>query len=266
MRNSKTILIPVAAALAVLAVILFTRQSATFAPRAASLHKTPGIFFSELPLPEYTEDIPQADSAAETETEQTDAGETKKVYDLNTYGSIEEKQQEFFSAETGEMNYYYTLEEYFFSEAVPNASVLNQALRQIYAEYEAAYLETAQSVKSGSDDFLNTPFSLLKILSLSYVGEDYVSLRINNVSYYGGATPDSYCDGITLNCETGELVTPSQITGISDTELLQEISSAMGLSGAAGWDDLDFYLTDTEIVFFYRVPNFWEVVRLPRQA
>lgn len=38
------------------------------------------------------------------------------------------------------MNYYYTLEEYFFSEAVPNASVLNQALRQIYAEYEAAYL------------------------------------------------------------------------------------------------------------------------------
>lgn len=56
------------------------------------------------------------------------------------------------------MNYYYTLEEYFFSEAVPNASVLNQALRQIYAEYEAAYLETAQSVKSGSDDFLNTPF------------------------------------------------------------------------------------------------------------
>ena len=164
------------------------------------------------------------------------------------------------------MNYYYTLEEYFFSEAVPNASVLNQALRQIYAEYEAAYLETAQSVKSGSDDFLNTPFSMLKILSLSYVGEDYVSLRINNVSYYGGATPDSYCDGITLNCETGELVTPSQITGISDTELLQEISSAMGLSGAAGWDDLDFYLTDTEIVFFYRVPNFWEEVRLPRQA
>lgn len=40
----------------------------------------------------------------------------------------------------------------------------------------------------------------------------------------------------------------------------------MGLSGAAGWDDLDFYLTDTEIVFFYRVPNFWEEVRLPRQA
>ena len=84
--------------------------------------------------------------------------------------------------------------------------------------------------------------------------------------YYGGANPDSYCDGITLNCETGELVTPSQITGISDTELLQEISSAMGLSGAAGWDDLDFYLTDTEIVFFYRVPNFWEEVRRPRQA
>ncbi len=89
----------------------------------------------------------------------------------------------------------------------------------------------------------------------SAVGEDYVSLRFNNVSYYGGANPDSCCDGITLNCETGELVTVSQITGISDTELLQEISSAMGLSGTAGWDDLDFYLTDTEIVFFYRVPK-----------
>ncbi|MGI6001001.1 MAG: hypothetical protein ACOX8J_08355 [Candidatus Merdisoma sp.] len=89
----------------------------------------------------------------------------------------------------------------------------------------------------------------------SAVGEDYVSLRFNDVSYYGGANPDSCCDGITLNCETGELVTVSQITGISDTELLQEISSAMGLSGTAGWDDLDFYLTDTEIVFFYRVPK-----------
>ena len=89
----------------------------------------------------------------------------------------------------------------------------------------------------------------------SAVGEDYVSLRFNDVSYYGGANPDSCCDGITLNCETGELVTVSQITGISDTELLQKISSAMGLSGTAGWDDLDFYLTDTEIVFFYRVPT-----------
>ncbi len=266
MRNLKTILIPAAAVLAVLAVVLFTWQSAASAPKTTNLNKTPGIIFSELLLPEYAADIPQADSANASEMEQTDAGESKKVYDLNAYGSIEEKQQKFFSSETGEMNYYYTLEEYFFSEALSNASVLNQALQQIYAEYEAAYLETAQSAKSGPDDFLNTPFSLLKLLSLSYVGEDYVSLRFNDVSYYGGANPDSCCDGITLNCETGELVNASQITGISDTELLQEISSAMGLKSTAGWDDLDFYLTDTEIVFFYRVPNFWEEIRLPRQA
>lgn len=39
----------------------------------------------------------------------------------------------------------------------------------------------------------------------------------------------------------------------------------MGLSDIATWEDIDFYLIDSTIVFFYRMPNFWEDVVLLRR-
>ena len=34
----------------------------------------------------------------------------------------------------------------------------------------------------------------------------------------------------------------------------------MGLDTVASWDEVDSYLTDSTIVFFYQMPNYWEDV------
>lgn len=102
------------------------------------------------------------------------------------------------------------------------------------------------------------------MLSISYIGEDYVSILYNAVSYMGGAHPYSQFDGITIDCKTGEEVSASQLMGKSDDEILTEISNRMGLDIAGTWDEIDYYLTDSEIVFFYRMPGYWEDVVLER--
>lgn len=112
----------------------------------------------------------------------------------------------------------------------------------------------------GDKESLNTPFEYWRILSITYVGEDYVSILYNDVSYMGGAHPYSRFDGITIDCKTGEEVLASQFLEKSDGEILTEISDRMGLDVTGTWDDIDFYLTDSTIVFFYRVPGFWEDV------
>ena len=45
---------------------------------------------------------------------------------------------------------------------------------------------------------------------------------------------------------------------------MEEVSEKMGLEDTATWDDIDFYLTDSTIVFVYRVPDWWEDVVMPR--
>lgn len=38
----------------------------------------------------------------------------------------------------------------------------------------------------------------------------------------------------------------------------------MGLSEVAGWEDIDFYLQQEKIVFFYRMPGYWDEVVMER--
>lgn len=52
--------------------------------------------------------------------------------------------------------------------------------------------------------------------------------------------------------------------GTSDSEILETINELMGLDAKADWNDLDFYLEDNKIVFFYRIPGIWEDVILER--
>ena len=51
---------------------------------------------------------------------------------------------------------------------------------------------------------------------------------------------------------------------MSDSEILQTVNELMGLDEPADWNDLDFYLEDNNIVFFYRMPGIWEDVILGR--
>ena len=81
----------------------------------------------------------------------------------------------------------------------------------------------------------------------------------------GSATTYSFYDAITLDRHTGEEVSASEILEMNDSEVLETVNELMELDEAADWNDLDFYLEDKKIVFFYRIPNIWEEVVLERQ-
>lgn len=191
--------------------------------------------------------------------------EPEIVYDIEEYGTVQESRQEFFEEGTGELFFYYEMEKFFFNDGFPNAVSLNQTLQHIYDGYEDSYREVAEAYE-GDKESLNTPFEYWRILSITYVGEDYVSILYNDVSYMGGAHPYSRFDGITIDCKTGEEVLASQFLEKSNEEILTEISDRMGLDVTGTWDDIDFYLTDSTIVFFYRVPGFWEDVVLRKKV
>lgn len=121
------------------------------------------------------------------------------------------------------------MEKFFFNDEFPNAVLINQTLQEIYNKYEDSYIEEAEIYKYSSDELLDVPYTYWHILSIEYVGEDYISILYNDVCYMGGAHPYSQFDGITINCKTGEEVCVSQLLGKSDEEILKEISNKMGL-------------------------------------
>lgn len=201
--------------------------------------------------------------------------DAQNTYNLEAYGTVEEKQQEYLADGTENVSYYYKMEKFFFSDVLVNADLVNRTLQQIYEEYEASYIEEAEAYEfsaevyeSGAEAYesgAEAPYAYLHLLSLEYVGEDYVSMLYNDVSYMGGAHPYSRLDGITIDCKTGEQVLVSQLLGKSEEEILAEVSNAMGFDSVGTWEDIDFYLTDSAIVFFYRMPGFWEDVVLQRE-
>lgn len=217
------------------------------------------------------EKIP-AEDAADCETEEPAEiyadeveEEQEKSYDIEEYGEIQESRQDFFDEDTGEIFYYYEMEKFFFQDSFPNAALINQTLQHIYDGYEENYREGAEAYR-GDGESLNTPYEYWHILSLSYVGEDYVSILYNDVSYMGGAHPYSWFDGIVIDCKTGEEVSLPQLLGRSDEDILTEVSDKMGLDVTGTWEDIDFYFTDSAVVFFYCEPGFWEDVVLDRNV
>lgn len=208
----------------------------------------------------------QTEAQKEVQTETQTEVETieDRIYSTEEYGTVEEMKQEFLDEETGEVCYYYEMENFYVRDTLPNAASINDALQLQYDEYEASYLEEAEIYQSGSEG-MAAPYSNWHLLEVTYVGEDYISILYNDIGYMGGAHPYSQLDGITIDCKTGQPVLASQLLKRTDEDILAEISSTMGMDVMATWDDIDFYLTDSEIVFFYRMPNYWDDVVLQRE-
>lgn len=202
------------------------------------------------------------EDSSNSEADNSGADDADIIYNIEEYGAVTETTREYLVNGTEIVAYYYTLENFYFDDSLTNAALINHTLQQIYDEYEQGYVDAA--VGYDSDDYMDIPFSQWHILSLPFVGDDYVSILYNDISYMGGAHPYSRYDGITIDCRTGEQVMASQLLGKSDEEILADVSNVMGLEGICTWEDVDFYLTDSSVVFFYRVPGFWEDVHWPR--
>lgn len=182
--------------------------------------------------------------------------ETETGKSSEDYGEIVALREEFTDEKTGELTYYYEMENFYVNDSFENADKINDTLQKIYDTYELSYRENAEAASGGFD----TPYDSWYLLNLTLVGEDYISIEYNNISYMGGAHPYSYFDGITIDCKTGKEIAAAELLGKDSDEILQQVSDEMGLDTVASWDEVDFYLTDSTIVFFYRMPNYWEDV------
>lgn len=224
----------------------------------------PELVTEQMEAPTKSDDLIQSDYNQKPD-ELLDTEEVIKVYDLDIYGTIEEVRQEFLEEESGEVSYYYEMEKFYLNDTLPNSAAINDTLRQIYDKYEATYVDTAEVYGDVLYENANIPYQFLHLINIYYVGEDYISILYNDVSYMGGAHPYSMFDGITIDCKTGDQIFASQFLDKSEDTILADISEKMALDVVGTWDDIDFYITDDTIVFFYRIPNFWDDVILPRK-
>lgn len=243
---------------------------------------SPGQAAEETPSP--TKEPEQEESSIKKEAEKTAAPspvktaspspekkEEEKRYRPEDYGVVEMEKEEFYGKDE-EVSYYYKMENFYLSDTFSRR--VNAVLQKIYDDYEAQYLRTAELIESGFDEFdesaspalsaVDTPYDYWQLVGLKYVGKDYISILYNDIPYMSNTHPYSRFDGITINCRTGKEVTASEILEKSNEEILEEVSEKMGLEDTATWDDIDFYLTDSSIVFIYRVPDWWEDVVMPR--
>lgn len=197
------------------------------------------------------------------------------------YGYIDVRDHQYIN-ELDETVYTYEMECFeFYTEMVPKKVV--ETLEKFYEEWETVYQESGEgymdeewkarlaiengeseeeTMWSGSGDH---PYNKWEFLEITYADEDYVSLRFNDISYMGGARSYSMQTGITIACETGEIVSAAELLGVeNDVELLCEISEKMGTDELLSWDDVDFYITDQTVVFFYKMPGYWDDVVISR--
>lgn len=189
--------------------------------------------------------------------------ENDKSYAPDDYGEIVNVREEFTNGNTKEITFYYEMENFYVNDTFENADKINDTLQKIYDECEQTYREDAEVSKSGEyvgEEPISTPYDYWHLLGLTLAREDYISIQYNNIDYMGGAHPYSHFDGITIDCRTGEEVLITELLGKSDEEILQQVSKEMGMDTVASWEDIDFYLTDSTIVFFYRMPNYWDDV------
>ncbi|MCI8615995.1 MAG: hypothetical protein HFJ01_13060 [Lachnospiraceae bacterium] len=213
-----------------------------------------------------------APSPVKTASPSPEKKEEEKRYRPEDYGVVEMEKEEFYGKD-GEVSYYYKMENFYLSDTFSRR--VNAALQKIYDDYEAQYLRTAELIESGFDEFdesanptlsaADTPYDYWQLVGLKYVGKDYISILYNDIPYMSNTHPYSRFDGITINCRTGKEVTASEFLEKSNEEILEEVSKKMGLEDTATWDDIDFYLTESSIVFIYRVPDWWEDVVMPRK-
>lgn len=191
--------------------------------------------------------------------------ERKPIYPAEDYGEIQPYGSEFYyDKETKGFSYnlemFYLNSEFLYS--------MNDTLEEFYDGYLNQYRETEDwYMEQGKSEFPDerVPYSNFLFLGIQYIDNDYVSLLFNDVTYMGGAHPYSTYDAITLDRCTGKEVKAAEILGESDNEILEKVSNLMGMDVVADWNGIDFYLQEGEIVFFYRMPGYWEEVVLRRE-
>lgn len=180
--------------------------------------------------------------------------------DYTKYGNMELEHEDFLNQDGG-IGFYYDMECFYFDESYPE--VLNETLQGYYDSIRESYCSDSEVYIGDMTEEQNTPYESLLFQYITYVGEDYISLVYNNVSYMGGAHPYSFLDGITINCSTGEMVEVTDFVEESEEEIGEQLQNVLGFDyyDASEWN---YYITENSVVFFYYDPHFWDLVETKR--
>lgn len=182
--------------------------------------------------------------------------------DETKYGTVKKEHEEF-QDRNGTKSFYYDMDCFYFGETYPD--VVNETLQTYYDGKKEAYrLDYSENYTIESYGEPHIPYDNLIFFYVTYAGDDYVSLVFNDVSYMGGAHPESALEGITIDCSTGEMVDASRFTDDSAEETGEQIKAVLGEDFVYTPEHWNYYITDESVVFFYYNPRFWEQVAAKR--
>lgn len=176
------------------------------------------------------------------------------------YGSITPEHEDFVDPDD-RVYFYYDLECFYFNDSYPE--VLNETLQKYYDSIRESYRHDAKAYIGPLPEDHKPPYDSLIFQYFTYVGDDYVSLVYNNVTYMGGAHPYSAFEGITIDCATGEVVSVNRFIDDSDEYIGGQLTNVLGLAqyDANEWG---YYLNENSVVFFYYAPQIWDFVATKR--
>ena len=217
------------------------------------------------------------------EKQETDELVTRE-YILEEYGFFEKRDHEFIN-ENDEVLYSYDMECFHFYNE-PNLEKVILTMDNFYNEIEENYqIEGNMQMEADfiarcraengeielNEEELKTghDYANLVFLGIKYVGNDYISTLYNRVSYMGGVHPYSMFEGVTINFKTGKRLSISEmieeVLKREEAEVLEEIRNKMGIEILnSDFEGIDYYLTDSSVVFFYQMPGYWENVEIRR--
>lgn len=167
-----------------------------------------------------------------------------KFYHAEEHGYTEVIEQ-YYLNDLGQEGCYYQLDCYYFSDDTnpEKYNLVNQTLQKIYDEKEVEYriyceenIEYFELDESISNENQRKDYVKWFLVSIPYVGEDYVSLLFNDMVYYAGAAhPLTYFSPVTISVETGEIVTAEEILNKS----WSEICATVGMN----WMNRNFWMS-----------------------
>lgn len=186
-------------------------------------------------------------------------------YNADEYGYIEAKPQSYNNFKGQECGYADFDCYYFSDDTNPNKyDLVNQTLQKLYDEKEAEYRSYCEDYLYDYEAEDDSVSFYLYLVSIPYVGEDYVSLIFNDiVTYVGAAHPASYFIPVTINVKTGEIVTPEEVLSMS----WPEICASVGMNEQSEeefMEEYGFYLTDHTLTYKYRTSVFVEEIVIKR--
>ena len=148
--------------------------------------------------------------------------------DFEEIGSVETETKIYY-LENQEPVYEYILNRFFLEASEPGAEKVNRTLSELYEKYRADYQmrgRSAETAASADELGMQAPFDHLYFEGIYYNGEDYCSLLMREINYFGGAHPYVTLHGYTFEKETGEIVDIENVTNMSEEEIIENINNA----------------------------------------